>query len=500
MKAEDKIDFNTAKFKYILETAEKHSADSFDVEKVSDEAFQTLLKSIEPDSRYIGSKLFKKITEQDKGEKYSIGISLFNVNDTLVIIKSRNRDLYVGDKVIFIDGNKFTGKNTAQAQKALSGELGESVDLIIKRTKGNELVEIKTKREKYPVKSIKASYMLSNSKVGYIKLDRFSVKTSDEIRKELEILSENDLTHLILDLRNNTGGRLNQVVETASLFLPDSSLITYTEGRNEEYKKKFYSKGAPLYPELPLIIMTDSTSRSGSEMLAAAMQEYDRALLVGSQTYGKGSAQKAFYLKDSTAFRLTVAYYHTPLGRKIDKENFNKKGQEIAGLGKNYSKLRKQIKKLGNRGKMNYVFTPSGRILFETPGLLPDVKAYGDTLTKLTRVMLSNGTFMEYALNYYKNHKNMKEKYNNFKQYTSKFKLKDKMLRDFAKVSLNRNIWNKEMFEQDKRVIMNYIKASVAYLYWGEEAYHYQVLNLDKLLIKAIRALPEARELLNKSG
>lgn len=219
-------------------------------------------------------------------------------------------------------------------------------------------------------------------------------------------------------------------------------------------------------------------------MFAAAVQEYDRGITIGSKTFGKGSVQKAFQMKDSTAFRLTVGYYFTPLGRRIEIPHRDEKDVIIAGNVD--EKIKQKISKIRN-SDIKYVKTEKGRVLFETGGIQPDFQIYDDTLTVLTKVLKKRGLFFKFVFDNYNTLKKLTKDYNNFATFASDFVISSEMLRDFAELSIQNNIWNKEMFEKDKNRIIINMKAAIAYIFSGEAAYYYQLMNYDKLVIEAVR-------------
>lgn len=492
------IDFQSLKFKYILEQAYKNSADSFNIEKISDYAFNSLLQRINKDSKYFNQEDMLRIMNRDKNVYLGTGILYTISNDSMYVIEDKNKKLNPGDRILFIDDKPVSNLKYSEINNLLKGEEG-TVCKVIAKTSDGELKEIDYERKSFDDTSIKSFYSFSESDVYYINIERFSDSTGIELGNTLKKV--NKIDYLIIDLRNNPGGRIEEVVSCLENFLPENLLITKLEASNPEYDKNYKTEKKGDFLDLPLAVLVDSTSKSGSELFAAAIQEYDRGIVIGSKTFGKGSVQKGFSMKDSTAFRLTVAYYYTPLGRKIEvnkNEEYKISDADRLRLNdKSVDNLQKKINKYGAGKDVKYVKTKKMRVYFQKNGIEPDYKQFADTLTLLSNVLESKGLYYGYAFDFIEKNQERLNQYNNFKQYTSNFKLKEQDIKDFIQHCISNNVWNNEMFLKDKVYILNLLKAVIAYLNWGEKAFYYQKNNIDPLIIKAIKLRGESIELLN---
>jgi carboxyl-terminal processing protease len=491
----DIIDWEVMKYRYILEKTYELSADSVNIEKATNSAYNAFLNSINQDSKYFSKEIMQKLMNRENNVEFGIGLDFVVIKDTAIVLEDKTGKLSRGDKIIKIDNTDITGYDYRNILNIINGEpdtdiIVESISFDNRETEKNIFT-----RKDYPYDAIQNIFNFNSTGTYYIKYDRFSEESAMELKEKLDsINSFSRIEYLILDLRNNPGGLMEEVVDAFGLFVKDSSLVTEVKSNSEEFAGKYFTKVDGEYLDLPVTVLIDSTSKSGSEMLAAAFQEHDRGITIGSVTYGKGSVQKGFPMKDSTAFRLTVAYYYTPLGRRIEIPHRDDK--EVIVTGNIPDNLKSKIQKMQN-SEINYVKTKGNRVYFETGGISPDYEVRNDTLTLLTRMLIQKGLFFKSAMDYIRNNEENLMRFESYKNFAKDFKLSEEELKQFAEFCISENVWNKSMFEKDITNIMINIKASIAYLLWGKDAYHYQLMNYDKLVIEAIRKFQVSKELLN---
>ncbi len=502
------IDLQVRKFKYILENASQFHRDSIDVVKSSDAAFKTLLNSFDKNSEYYPKEVIAKLNERNKGITVGIGIDVFPIRDTLTIVNISRKSpaeeagLNIGDQILFIDDLSTSRMNRAEVLGRLSGDTSTKVSLIIKDFDKGILKPMVIERKIYESFSVNPPIMI-NDETAYFAITRFSELTSKEFREYAEKINKNKTKFVILDLRGNTGGYLGQAVEIADQFLGDSLVICETVSKVESFKEKFYSKEIGYFESTPVIVIVDSISASGSEILAAAIQDYDRGLIVGTQTYGKATAQRLINMIDSTAFKLTVAEYITPLGRKLQKlsDTSNLKLDESANflLDPNSKKnIEDVINKYGGKDKLDIYKTKKGRILFSPWGILPDVVVPQDTNTALTNVLRSRGLFLNWALDFYQNQEqNYKEEFSDFEKYKSSFEIDELKLEQFKGFCISQKIWNNEMYQIDKSKIAVNLKSVIAYVAFGSKESNEIMLENDIFVKTALQNLEKAKLLFN---
>ncbi|MBM2815728.1 MAG: Periplasmic protease [Ignavibacteria bacterium] len=502
-----KILFQTQKFKNILETASINSLDSFDIEKVCDAAYNSLLREIDPFGSYNPPEKQKNVDDRSRGATEGIGIDFVPLSDTATVISvfigspADSAGILTGDKILYVNGENAVGKTKPELAAKISGEKGTSVTLVIKRGWTSTLQEFIIKRLDVALPSFDASFLIAGTKIGYIKCTRFSDVSHPEFVKLKDKLK--GAKQLIIDVRGNPGGSLEEVVKIADEFIPEGCKLTYTSSRNPIYVHEYKSSAGGIFERFPVIIIIDALSSSGSEALAGAVQDLDRGIVVGEQSYGKGLAQSQWKMTDGSGFRLTVAQYYTPSGRCIQKPYHGEKPVLDPSLLLNTSagmqKILEEIyQKTGGKTQLPIFHTSLGKPVIGGGGIYPDYFEKKDTTTLLTRVLYQKGIFMELAFNFlYVNRKEISEEYeNDFAAFSEKFRIDDSMLVNLKKLSFSKNIWNDEMFVQDKEIIRIEIKASIAFALWGNNGFEYCMMPLDKPIMRSIELMPEAEKMM----
>ena len=503
------INNQVSKFKNILLTSESHFVDSVDLVKISEAAFKAMLKELDKQAFYWTESEYKNIVNQQKGvSSYGIGLSFLAFQDTIYISDVQENSqadslgIEIGDIVLFVEGTKVSGANNTSAINKVNGEHKSQVNLIIKNSSEVGLNEINLTRESFPVSSIAASFMISNTNIGYIKINTFSQSTYSDLIEKINNLKENGLKKLIIDLRDNPGGLLDEAVKVIGLFIEKDSLVTKLEGRNNSYDKIYKSSVDPIFNNIPLSVLVNKETASSSEIFAGVMQDYDRAIIVGEKTFGKGTVQNAWVFGDSSAFRMTIAKYTTPSGRPIEKiKQREEMNIDTRFLDEKIKKdLEKTIEMFGGASSAEIYHSRAGRLIIANGGVIPDIKVDADSLTLLTQVYIERNYITEYALKYYiENKKNLIDKYkNDYRSFIEKFEITDKMLNDFAKVIDQYKVFNKDMYEKDKIFILNYLKSKIAQFAWGDDAFNYGLIYIDKQTISAIKSIPNNNSVVEK--
>jgi carboxyl-terminal processing protease len=388
-----------------------------------------MLGLLDPYSEFLGQKQLSAFIEDTQGEFEGLGIEIDVRQEYIVIISplegtpAYRMGLQAGDKIIQIEGQSTKGISAEEALAELRGKKGTKVNITILREGIDKPMEYTITRDVIEIKSA-PYYGLTEEKVGYIRLNRFAETSADEVKEALVELRRKNPKGIILDLRGNPGGLLNSAVEIAGFFLGSEKLIVETRGRNIIQNRKFYYNNQAIYPDLPLVILVDGGSASASEIVAGAIQDWDRGVIVGKTTFGKGLVQTLIDLNDGSALKLTTAKYYIPSGRSIQKPI--EKGEEIVGMMDTLEQPADTTKEQKEKEKF---YTKKGRLVFGGGGIIPDVEVEGEEFNSLKFSLLRQQMFFEFALSYTAHNKNMPKD----------FVVDDKVLKEFREFLKSKN-------------------------------------------------------------
>jgi len=314
-------------FTEVFTTIKKHYVDEVKPNELILSAIKGMVKSLDPHSAYLTAQEYKEFQTETKGEFGGIGIQIGIKDGALTVIApiedtpAWKAGIKAGDKIIKIDGQSTKDMNINDAVSRMRGSKGKPVTLTIQRDEWKEPKDITIIRDIIKIKSVK--FKMIENDIGYIKLTQFQETTAQDLANALKTLKEKGMKSLILDLRNNPGGLLNSAVDVTEQFLPPKHLVVYIKGKSGE-KMDYYTEGLrPMYTDLPMIVIVNQGSASASEIVAGALQDWGRALILGVQTFGKGSVQSLIPLSDGSALKLTTAKYYTPKGKSIHAVGIN---------------------------------------------------------------------------------------------------------------------------------------------------------------------------------
>ena len=367
-----------------------HYVDPISLDTIYEKAIPHILSELDPHSEYIPAKVFDQLNESLEGEFDGIGIVFNAMTDTITVLNvipqgpSDKAGVRAGDRVMLIDGKSVAGQGIPQDSmvKLMRGPRGSKVKLSVKRASLDKLVEMTITRAAIEVHSVEAAFMLDRAEgIGYIRLSQFSRTSYAEVRKALDRLAGEGMKSVIIDLRGNGGGFLDQVVQIVNEFLPAGKLIVYTEDRHGQRINDF-SNGDGAYSQTNIVVLVDEFSASSSEILAGAVQDNDRGLVIGRRTFGKGLVQAQIPFHDGSAMRLTVARYYTPTGRSIQKPyvNGDEKSYQMDLINRiNHHELF-SADSIHFDDSMKFT-TPAGRVVYGGGGIMPDIFIPLDTLS-----------------------------------------------------------------------------------------------------------------------
>ena len=360
-----------------------------------------MLEILDPFSVLMEMQYYDRLMETTQGRYEGLGMSIDMRDDTVTIVApmegtpAMRVGLQAGDKIVKIDGESTDGMTTEDASKRMRGPAGTSVVLTIVRVGIPEPLEFTVERAIIALNSVPYYGMADvKNKIGYLRLSKFSETTSEELRNALTELNKNDLNGLIFDLRGNGGGLLEQAVEASSLFLDEGKLVVYTQGKDPRSQKKYFSSGEPLYGKKPLVVLVDAATASASEIVSGAIQDWDRGLIVGNTTFGKGLVQQIFSLPEQEDIRLklTTAKYYVPSGRCIQKPDISTKHPEKAD------------DELVEAENEQVYTTGAGREVYGGGGISPDVIIERNPYAPVEVNLLRQSMYFDFAVEYASKH------------------------------------------------------------------------------------------------
>lgn len=463
--------------------------DTVNEDKLVEDAIKGMLENLDPHSSYTDAKETKELEEPLQGEFSGVGIQ-FNMNkDTLYVIQtvpggpSERVGVLAGDRIIYVNDTVIAGvkMKNSDIQKRLRGKKGTNVTIKVKRPGVKDLITFRITRDNIPLHSIDAQYML-DERTGYLRISRFGAKTHEEMMDALKELKKQGMTQLIMDLNDNGGGYLNAAIDMCNEFLDRGQLMVYTEGENSP-RNEANANGWGEHKDLHMVVMVNQYSASAAEIFAGAMQDWDRAVIVGRRTFGKGLVQRPFKFEDGSMMRLTVARYYTPSGRCIqkpynrgDKKAYEKELLDRANEGEFYCLDSIQI-----NDTVRYTTRLNHRTIYGGGGVMPDVFVPVDTSEYSTyyRDLTAKGIINQYAIKYVdKNRKAIAKQFKTVKDFDRGFTVSDEMMKDFIAMGENDSIkYDEEKYRTSERLLKDIIKGLIARDTYGDQSAYSVIIN-----------------------
>ena len=513
------------KFNRVMDLISMFYVDTIQENKLVEKAIISVLKDLDPHSIYVSKEDVRAMNEPLIGSFDGIGVTFDILRDTVYIISAHPQGpsdkvgIKAGDKIVSVENEIIAGIgiNIDGVKKRLSGIKGTDVKVGIKSNDRAKVREVSITREKIPIYSIDASYKV-NKNTGYIKLNKFSANSLEEFTRSAKKLKRSGVENLILDLRDNGGGYMKTAIDLADQFLGEKKMIVYTKGMSSP-KSEYFSSSKGLFKKGRLVVLINEGTASASEILSGAIQDWDKGILVGRRSYGKGLVQRPFNLMDGSLIRLTIARYYTPTGRLIQKS-----------YSDGYTDYSNDIMKRIDHGEMfscdsiefadslKHLTLSTGRTVYGGGGIIPDVFIPLDTARypEFYKKISKDGKVNDFILDYIdKNRAKLNKTYPKFEEFKVNFEIDDEFLNKLMKFAILENIQDKlsaeellavkisdsfevpnkvDGFNHRNDVVKNHLKALIARDIWGVQEY-YEVLNMnDPAFIKATELLGDEKE------
>jgi len=481
--------FNEQAFKLskLLNLINNYYVDTVNENKLVEDAIRQLLRELDPHSVYITKDEVKEMNEPLMGDYEGVGIYFNILEDTIIVISpisggpSEKVGIMAGDRIVRISGENVAGIGitTNMVRKRLLGPKGTVVEVDVLRRNTPELLHFTITRDKIPIYSLDASYMVDDH-TGYIKINRFSVKTLDEFHQALDKLPLDNMTGLILDLRDNGGGILASATGLVDEFMPKGRLIVYMQGEHLK-RQDFFTSSDGRLQNVKLVILVNEGSASASEIFTGAVQDWDRGLVVGRRTFGKGLVQKPFYLPDYSMVRLTIARYYTPSGRLIQKSYKNGYEDYMKELSDRYRHGELlSADSIHLPDSLRYYTLKDHRPVYGGGGIMPDIFVPADTTgnTVYLRKMVGQGVVTSFVLGWEDAHrKEILRKYPTADDYVNNFRLPEEVIPELRKAGEEKKIKaDEEVFRQSEPKLRLLVRALIARNIWNSTAY-FRIVN-----------------------
>lgn len=479
---------------------EKFYVDDVNSSELVENAIKGMLEHLDPHSSYTDPEETSEMTEQLDGEFEGIGIQFQMKEDTLYVIQtiaggpSERVGILAGDRIVMVNDTAIAGVKMKQRDimKRLRGKKGTMVEVLVKR--GNENISFRIKRDKIPVTSIDAAYMIAPG-VGYIRLSRFGEKSYQEFMEKVKLLKKQGMERLIFDLSDNGGGYLNSATQLANEFLSAGNLIVYTEGRRSS-RHATNATGFGSLKDMKIAVVVNQYSASASEIFSGSIQDWDRGVVVGRRTFGKGLVQRPFPFADGSLIRLTIARYYTPSGRCIQKPYDKGNDAYARDIIDRYNNGElTSADSIHFPDSLRYTTLRSKRVIYGGGGIMPDRFVPFDTTqyTKYYRSLVAKGVINTFSVNYVdKNRKQLKRQYKTEEDFCSRFSVSDDMVEELTQLGLREKVEiNKEELKTSAPLIRRVLKSMIARDLWTMDAY-FRVYNEENDIVQeALRIISD---------
>jgi len=498
------INDEISKFGRTLGLIESFYVDTTTISKLTEKAIIEMLRNLDPHSTYTSAKDVREMREQLQGNFDGIGIQFNILRDSIIVVEpiaggpSEKVGLRAGDKIVVIDEEKVTGIGLTNAgvRSRLLGARGTKVNVSVYRKGEKELLDFVITRDRIPIYSLDAAYML-NDNVGFIKISRFAATTEKEFSDAVAALKKNNMQHLVLDLRGNGGGYMLAATQIVERFFADKKLLVYISGRRTR-KQDYNAEGNGDLASMRVVVLADETSASASEILSGALQDWDRGVIIGRRTFGKGLVQNEFTLQDGSMIRLTTARYYTPAGRSIQSPYDEGYDKYIENFYKRYTDGELLIAdSIHIPDSLKFNTLVNKRAVYGGGGIIPDVFVAVDTAynAQYLRRLLNRNVFGNFVLEYFdKNRMELVAKYKTFNEFKDDFQFLQEDVNDLiAKGEAEGIRYSESQLNMPKEEILILLKGHLATNLWHTSEYYEIVNQNDKTIEKALQVISDPK-------
>lgn len=511
-------------YSYII----KRYVDTVDSDQLAEEAVKGMLEQLDPHSVYIDASQMQDVKERFEAEFEGIGIYYRVIEDTIRVLSaipggpSDDVGLRSGDRIVQVGDTAAIGWNEQAVQQHLKGPKGTDVTVYVKRPGRQELIDFTITRDEIPIHTVDTAYMIEDG-IGYVRLNRFARTTYDEFTTAMEKLDDEGMERLVLDLRGNAGGFMQMAIRISNEFLEEDQTVVYTKSRHQEFNQSYSADGDGSFEDRPLIVLVDESSASASEIVAGAMQDHDRALIVGRRTFGKGLVQQQFPLSDGSVLQMTVSRYYTPAGRLIQTP-YDRDAEREDYYEQKKNRLQTtaatDVEEFVQSAPDSLVYrTNHGRTVYGGGGIIPDVVVPRDTLPEIQQELAQRSIFPGFARRWIDRHGDqLKQEWGEDSQaFVDEYVVSDAMNEEFWAYAAEQGVrigepdpndpdttdsgvdvvyFSDEVRAANSDEIETRVKARLGRRLWGMSTY-YKVRNtIDPELHEALRLWDRAENLL----
>lgn len=497
------------KFNDVVSYTERFYVEELDSEEIIEAAIRGMLGSLDPHSVYIPAKQMQRVQEEFRGSFEGIGIQFEILSDTINVVApvsggpSDQLGIMAGDRIVRIDSESAIGLSNEEVQSKLRGPKGTKVTVDIVRSGRDDKLTFEIERDKIPLYTVDASLMYDD-KTGYIRVNRFAATTHSEFMEAMNTLDNQGMERLILDLRNNPGGYLEEAFKMADVFIPSGKKIVYTEGRNPQFNDEFRATSGSKFEDMPLIILINPGSASASEIVSGAVQDWDRGLIVGERSFGKGLVQRQFDLRDGSAFRLTTAKYFTPSGRLIQRpydqgaDAYRMEAFRHYMEDENIDESAEPLE--ADTTEQPVYHTDGGRVVYGGGGITPDIIVRSSQWSELGTSIMGKNLIRRYHSQYMDQHgPSLQEKYkDDLEKFRNEFAITEDHFNDFLRFVEDHDITVKdEHVEKDRKFLKSFLKGEIGRAIHGDDGLYVSRLESDEQFIRAVNLFPDLQKLIS---
>lgn len=484
----------SGKMAYILSLINAQYVDKVDMDSLEDEAIRSFLADLDPHSVYMTAEEIKKENEGLQGNFDGIGVQFRIIEDTIVVVQpivqgpSHKAGIMAGDRIVEVDDSIVCGKGITNEDvfKLLKGKKGTKVKLGIKRHNIEKTLNFTIKRDAIPIHSVDYSGMIDNS-TGYIKLSQFSANSYQEVHSALVKLKGQGMKQLVFDLRGNGGGYLDQAVKIADEFLVDKDLIVFTNGRYRG-RNDYFATNKGVFEEGKIIVLIDEIAASASEIVAGALQDNDRGMIIGRRTFGKGLVQEQKELPDGSALRLTVSRYYTPSGRCIQRPYISGDPEKYyTDFIERYANMEKHTDTISHADSLKYK-TKKGRIVYGGGGIEPDVELpyYVYKKSDYYSTLLKKGLIYKFCFDHIDRNRKAFKQYKDGADFLNKFSVTENLLQEMLSFATEQKVEKENLSDTESSEIKQLMKSYIAQNLYGDEYFYPLFLLVDEDVQKAL--------------